>query len=385
MFTIKGKCSEIKIHTIAETLEESVEKQLNDIANQEWTEGTKIEIMPDFHSGKGSVIGTTIKLNGKADPMTVGVDIGCAVSAVKIAEKNFEPEKLENIIEEYIPSGINIGTAEHVFPSIDDLIAPVDKRRELMALGSLGGGNHFIEIDRDSSDNLWLIVHCGSRHLGLAVAQWHKKQMSKINKKMQVEKIIKDLKNQGREKEIEQAIKTAKYPSDYLKGESFERYIHDMQIAQAYSEENHRIIEDIIMFEMGWHMEDRIMTMHNYIDTENMILRKGAVSAQKGERFLCPMNMRDGTLLCIGKGNEDWNCSAPHGAGRIMSRRQAKDHITQEQFTEAMNDIWSASVCESTVDESPFAYKPMYEIVSAIEETADVTDIMKPVFNFKAH
>lgn len=385
MFTIKGKCSEIKIHAIAETLEESVEKQLNDIADQKWTEGTKIEIMPDFHSGKGSVIGTTIKLNGKADPMTVGVDIGCAVSAVKIAEKNFDPEMLENIIEEYIPSGINIGTVEHVFPSIDDLIAPIDRHRELMALGSLGGGNHFIEVDRDSSDNLWLIVHCGSRHLGLAVAQWHKKQMSKINKKMQVEKIIKELKNQGREKEIEQAIKTAEYPSDYLKDESFERYIHDMQIAQAYSGENHRIIEEIIMSEMGWHMEDRIMTMHNYIDTENMILRKGAVSAQKGERFLCSMNMRDGTLLCIDKGNEDWNYSAPHGAGRIMSRRHAKDHITQEQFTEAMNGIWSASVCESTVDESPFAYKPMHEIVSAIEETADVTDIMKPVFNFKAH
>lgn len=364
-------------------------EQLEELSNREWVQNAKIVIMPDYHAGKGAVIGTTVKLSGRVDPMAVGVDIGCAVSAVRIAEADFDPEKLEEVIEHRIPAGLNIGTEAHDF-DLSGLITPVNVKRELMALGSLGGGNHFIEVDRDSENRLWLIVHCGSRHLGVKVAVYHDASGSKaarlayLNKRRE---IINSLKEAGREREIHDALRHIAI-SDlplYLEGQAYEDYIHDMKIAQAYSRENHRLIEDTIIEEMGWHPLERIMTMHNYIDTDSMILRKGAVSARKGEKFLCPMNMKDGTLLCIGKGNADWNFSAPHGAGRILSRSKAKTEVSIEEFEESMRGVWSRSVGESTLDESPFAYKPVEEILEVIGETADVVDIMKPVFNYKAH
>lgn len=390
MRNIKGKYADVRIHTIRGEVDQATADQLQAMADAKWAEGAKIEIMPDCHAGAGAVIGTAAKLNGKADPMTVGVDIGCAVSAVRIKEKDFDPEKLEDVIEAHVPSGMNIGDTVHDFPLIDDLIAPVEKERELKALGSLGGGNHFIEIDRDSAGNLWLIVHCGSRHLGLMIAKWHAAQGVRNANRNARKMVIETLKAQGREKEIENVLKgfcekDCLEGKDYLEGRAFDDYIHDMRIAQLYSQMNHHIIEETIMKAMNWHQVDRIMTMHNYIDTDSMILRKGAVSAQKGERFVCPMNMRDGTLLCAGKGNPDWNCSAPHGAGRLLSRKQARNEVRLEDFAETMTGIWSKSVCAETLDESPYAYKPAREIIEAISETADVIDIMKPVFNFKAH
>lgn len=380
MITIKGKTPV----TIQSNHESDAIEQLKELSNKEWVTGTKVVIMPDYHAGKGAVIGTTVKLGGRVDPMAVGVDIGCAVSAVRIAERDFDPEKLERIIEEHVPSGMNIGTFAHDFPAIDELIAPVDREYDLRSLGSLGGGNHFIEVDRDSTGHLWLIVHCGSRHLGVEIAKYHQKHGDITTKREKRRKIIHSLKEAGREREIENALRNFSV-EPFLEGTAFDEYIHDMKIAQAYSRENHRIIENAILGGMGWHPEERIMTMHNYIDTDNMILRKGAVSAQKGEIFLCPMNMHDGTLLCIGKGNPGWNFSAPHGAGRILSRTKAKAEVSMKEFEESMRGVWSRSVCESTLDESPFAYKPMDEILEVIGETAEVVETMKPVFNYKAH
>ena len=380
------RISNIAIHS--DHRDEEAIKQLTELSKRQWVDGCSVQIMPDYHAGKGAVIGTTVVLNGKVDPMAVGVDIGCAVSAVRIAEADFDPEKLEEVIEHWIPAGLNIGTTAHDF-DLSGLITPVNVKRELMALGSLGGGNHFIEVDRDSENRLWLIVHCGSRHLGVKVAVYHDASGSKaarlayLNKRRE---IINSLKEAGREREIQDSLRHIAI-SDlplYLEGQAYEDYIHDMKIAQAYSRENHRIIEDTIIEEMGWHPLERIMTMHNYISDDG-ILRKGAVSAKKGEVFLCPMNMRDGTLLCIGKGNPEWNFSAPHGAGRIMSRSQARAGISVDEFEKSMNGIWSCSVGESTLDESPFAYKDADEIMEYIQETAEIADVMKPVFNFKAH
>lgn len=286
----------------------------------------------------------------------------------------------------------------------DQIIAPVDIDKAFKSLGTLGGGNHFIEVDRDSHDNLWLVIHTGSRHLGLEVCShyqdlaWHKIKNNGISEK--IAETVAKLKAEGKEKDIENNIKILKMqagpvPKDlcYVEGEDFTNYIHDMHLAQEHAAINRRTIADTIINKMGLHPvsadkypgEDYFDTIHNYIDCDKMILRKGSVSAEQGERLIIPMNMRDGSLICIGKGNPDWNYSAPHGAGRIMSRSQAKDNVALEDFQKSMEGIYSTSVCTSTIDESPFVYKPMQEIIDNVFDTVDILDIIKPIYNFKAH
>ena len=279
---------------------------------------------------------------------------------------------------------------------MSDLAAPADISLAYRSIGSLGGGNHFIELDKDDDNNLWLVIHTGSRHLGLEVAKHYQelayKQLKDSDVGGKIKAMIADLKTKGREKEIEKTIQTLKMQEPhipkslcYVSGQAFKDYIHDMEIVQKHAELNRKYIADMVIEKMGWHVCEEFQTIHNYIDTKNMILRKGSVSARDGEKLIIPINMRDGSLICVGKGNPDWNYSAPHGAGRILSRSEAKDAVGMDEFREAMEGIYSSSVMESTIDESPMVYKPMEEIMENIKDTVDVVEVIKPVYNFKAH
>jgi RNA-splicing ligase RtcB len=340
----------------------------------------------------------TVK-NRMVCPNLVGVDIGCGMYVMKLRERELDFSRLDGVIRGYVPSGFSIHESPlkqvRDIPLKDLLCAgECDLDRAEKSLGTLGGGNHFIEVDRDSNGDLWLVIHSGSRHLGLEVA--HHYQALAVNDlhtvpREKVQKTIRELKEQGRQSEIEAAVKSMKpaYASVpdalcWCSGDLFDRYVNDMKITQAFASANRRAMADIIVSHMDLHVEDSFETIHNYLDTKNMILRKGAVEAAKGQRLIIPMNMRDGSLICIGKGNPDWNCSAPHGAGRLMSRSAAKENILFEEFVDSMKDIWTTSVTEATLDESPMAYKPMESIIENISETVDIVDIVKPVYNFKA-
>lgn len=316
----------------------------------------------------------------------------CGMHALKLEEKDLDMKLLDEVINTKVPSGFSVH--EHpitIFDKLKDIRCNINIDNANRSLGSLGGGNHFIEIDKDKEGYLWLVIHTGSRHLGIEVCKHYQEAGKNNNIKKEIEDTISDLKSKGLEKEIEGAIKKIKeknptIPKElaYIDGELFNNYIHDMKITQEYAKINRQTIAKIIMETMNLHVIDSFDTIHNYIDTENMILRKGSISAQKGERVIIPMNMRDGSLICIGKGNPDWNYSAPHGAGRIMSRGQAKDNISLEEFQNSMDGIYSSSVCESTIDEAPQVYKPIEEIMDNIKDTVDIIDIIKPIYNFKA-
>lgn len=380
----------------AETFEDEAYKQIERIFNYEPYLDSKIRIMPDAHAGKGCVIGTTIKIKDKVTPNLVGVDIGCNMYVAELSGIDPDLVKLDDYIRKNIPSGFNI-RSEPIYhcSQLDRLycIDHVDKNRALRSIGTLGGGNHFIELNMGGNGNIFLVVHTGSRHLGVEVCNYYQELAYKelSDKSKDVKYLIKRLKSEGREKDIQKELKSLKRePVDkdlaYLEGVNFEKYLHDMMIVQYFAMRNSEQIVLDILSGMKWRykMEDCFYTRHNYIDIENMILRKGAVSAKKGERLIIPMNMRDGSLICIGKGNPDWNYSAPHGAGRLMSRAKAKEQITMDSFKDSMNGIYTTSVCESTLDESPQAYKPMEEIISAIGDTVEIVDIIKPIYNFKA-
>lgn len=316
----------------------------------------------------------------------------CGMHALKLEEKDLDMKLLDEVINTKVPSGFSVH--EHpitIFDKLKDIRCNINIDNSNRSLGSLGGGNHFIEIDKDKEGYLWLVIHTGSRHLGIEVCKHYQEAGKNNNMKKEIEDTISDLKSKGLEKEIEGAIKKIKeknptIPKElaYINGELFNNYIHDMKITQEYAKLNRQTIAKIIIEIMNLHVIDSFDTIHNYIDTENMILRKGSISAQKDERVIIPMNMRDGSLICIGKGNPDWNYSAPHGAGRIMSRGQAKDNISLEEFQNAMDGIYSSSVCESTIDEAPQVYKPIEEIMDNIKDTVDIIDIIKPIYNFKA-
>lgn len=373
--------------------------QIEELMNQEFMEGTITHIMPDYHAGAGCVIGTTIKLNGKVVPNLVGVDVGCGVMIWKLGNIDIDFEKLDRVIREHIPSGNEI----HENPSALDMMLSVanfnskyfvaqglDNERTAKSLGTLGGGNHFIEVAEDSYGCKYLLVHTGSRYVGAKVAKYHQDKAISQLKKVDAKNLIATLKSEGRDKEIQAEIKKLKesvpiVPKElaYLEGEDFDNYISDMLLAQEYARWNRRSIGDEIIFNMEWDATSSFDTIHNYIDTEEMILRKGAVRALEGELLVVPINMADGTLLCRGKGNPDWNYSAPHGAGRIKSRRQAKSDLTMDDFTARMSDVWTSTAVEETLDEAPMAYKPMEEIMDAITETVDVIDVLKPLYNFK--
>lgn len=394
MFELTGKHNSCKVFT--DNIDNETISQIMTLLNQEFAKENKIRIMPDTHAGAGCVIGTTMTLTDKVVPNLVGVDIGCGMYAVKLSETDADFNKLDNIIRTYIPSGFDIHEHPISMSNADKIYAPIDVDKAYQSLGTLGGGNHFIEVDRDANGHLWLVVHTGSRHLGLEVCKYYQDLAWKKIKNNGIEDKIKEtvarLKAEGKQHEIENTIKIIRMqagpiPKDlcYVEDKDFENYIHDMKLTQEHAAINRETIVNQIVNHMDWHIIDQFETIHNYIDIDNMILRKGAVSAQKGEKLIIPMNMRDGSLVCIGKGNPDWNYSAPHGAGRIMSRSQAKELVTLEEFTESMEGIFSTSVGTSTIDEAPQVYKPMFEIIENVQDTVDIIDIIKPVYNFKAN
>lgn len=387
-----------------DTLEDSAYAQIKAVCDEEAFCESKIRIMPDVHAGKGCTIGTTMTIHDKIVPGMVGVDIGCGMETVKIAEKEIDFEKLDMLIRKNIPCGHEVREELHIFNSQIDLsllkceeycagYVRIERARE--SIGTLGGGNHFIEINRDDNGDIYLVVHSGSRHLGHQVAEFYQAEGQRAMWKYaeyQLYDIVEKLKAEGRYNEIQQTIKALKKEKrvntprelSYVQGKLFDDYIHDMKIVQKFAELNRKAMTEIIIEGMGFTEVERFTTIHNYIDTDEMILRKGAVSAKKGEKLLIPINMRDGSLICSGKGNEDWNCSAPHGAGRLMSRADAFRRLSMEEYRKEMSGIYSTCINSDTLDESPMAYKSMEEIVSHIYPTADIISVIKPIYNFKA-
>lgn len=402
MLEVKGKYGTAKVFT--DLVEDAAIKQINTLLDQEFVKDSKIRIMPDVHAGAGCTIGTTMTIKDKVCPNLVGVDIGCGMLTVDLGFTSIDLEKLDTVIREYIPSGFNIRKEKHRYANlihIDELFCRdhVDLERAYLSLGTLGGGNHFIEVDTDDCGRHYLVIHSGSRHLGKEVAEHYQRlawdQVRNCDADS-IKKLIEDLKAQGRQYEIEAEIKKVKaaisdIPKDlaYVSEDLFHEYIHDMYIVQKFASMNRYAMAYEIV--SGMLLDIRkyptLETIHNYIDICNepgMILRKGAVSAKLDERLLIPMNMRDGSLICVGKGNPDWNYSAPHGAGRLMSRAQARKSFSVEEFTESMDGIYTTSVGKETLDECPMAYKPMESIVNNIGDTVEIEKIIRPIYNFKA-
>lgn len=395
MKELKGKYNVAKVFT--DNIEQTAINQIIELCNQEFVKYSKIRIMPDTHAGAGCTIGTTMTIQDKIVANLVGVDIGCGMETTKLKEKEIDFQLLDDVIRKHIPSGQNVREIYHNNNNkvnLDSLICKkylnLDRARK--SLGTLGGGNHFLEINKDGEGNLYLVVHSGSRYLGKQVAEYYQNlAYEKLsNNHIDKQEIIEKLKAEGREKDIQKELKKIKpiqinKQLAYLEGEDFNNYLHDMNIVQEYATQNRKtIIEEILKY-TGLNKDSEFTTIHNYIDINDMILRKGAISAQKDEIVLIPINMRDGSLICKGKGNAEWNYSAPHGAGRILSRTKAKEKVTLKEFQESMVDIWTSSVCENTIDESPMAYKPMQEIIDNIQDTVEILQIIKPLYNFKAN
>lgn len=399
MFEVSGKFNTAKIFT--DVIENEAIAQIINMCNQIAFKGSQVRIMPDVHAGKGCTIGTTMTITDKVIPNLVGVDIGCGMEVCELGKIDIDFSKLDSVIRANIPSGCSVRTKEHKYSSKVDIkqlrcykkLKETEENNALLSIGTLGGGNHFIEVDTNDNGELYLVIHSGSRHLGKAVATYYQKAAhdelsSRFNKEAQ-QKIINKCKAEGRLQDIEselKALKSIAVPEDfaYCEGQLFEDYIHDMKLVQQYATWNRKAMRDEILTNMGLTAVGGFTTIHNYIDTDAMILRKGAVSAKNGEKLIIPINMRDGSLICIGKGNDDWNQSAPHGAGRLMSRAQAKASISLDEFKKSMEGIFTTSVGTSTLDESPMAYKSISDIVDNIGDTVDICEIIKPVYNFKA-
>lgn len=366
MIELKGKYGEALVYT--DVVDEASISQVISLLNQPYAENAHVRMMPDIHAGAGCTIGTTMRIRDKICPNLVGVDIGCGMETVKLREKRIELQKLDKLIRQNIPSGFAIQTKAHRFAKTIDLenlncAMHVKLDRAYLSIGTLGGGNHFIEVDKDEEGNLYLVIHSGSRHLGVEICDFYMK---------------------AAQKELKERNISIPYPLAYVDGNLMDAYLQDMRIAQAFANLNRKTMVDVILKGMGLHAEESFTTIHNYIDLEHNILRKGAVSAQAGEKLLIPINMRDGSLLCTGLGNEEWNCSAPHGAGRLMSRSDAKNSFTVNEFKKQMEGIYTTSVGKGTLDECPMAYKSMEDIVANIGPTARIDKIIKPVYNFKA-
>ncbi len=398
MLEVTGKHNQAKIFT--DVVDQASIAQVIELCNQEFAAGSRIRLMPDIHAGAGCTIGTTMTITDKVVPNLVGVDIGCGMETIRVRENHMELQKLDKLIYEKIPSGFDIRAKAHRYLDQIDLeelccARHVDLLRAEKSIGTLGGGNHFIEVDRDDEGQLYVVVHSGSRHLGVEVAKYYQEEGYKALNRTDdgsLQELVAELKAAGRQKEIQKELKRLKnlkrtaVPRQlaYVEGTLFEQYIHDMKLVQQFAELNRQAMIDEIVKGMKLHVEEQFTTIHNYIDTDAMILRKGAVSARAGERLLIPINMRDGSLLCVGKGNEDWNCSAPHGAGRLMSRAEAKQSFTVSEFKKQMADVYTTSVSKATLDECPMAYKGMEDILDNIGPTAEVVKIIKPIYNFKA-
>ena len=405
MREIRGKYNTAKVFT--DNCEDVCVEQIRDLLDQEPFRDSKIRIMPDCHAGKSCVIGFTADLGDKIIPNIVGVDIGCGMLTVELGKVEIDYARLDQIIRKYVPSGREVHEGRLMrFPKIQEMKCfreLIDTRKMERAIGSLGGGNHFIEIDVDDKGNKYLVIHTGSRKLGTQVCDIYQKKAIGIHTGKEAlwdeeERIKSEHKAAGQREEIQDVLKELhrnfrQTPPDvpldlcYLTGEYSQNYLHDMRICQEYADENRHMIARQILNHCGIEPISEFTTVHNYIDHDSNIIRKGAVSARKGEMLLIPINMRDGFLICVGKGNEDWNCAAPHGAGRLFSRTEAFNRFTVEEFEKTMKDagIFTTCVNHSTLDESPFAYKGMDDIVNNIGPTADIVKVIKPVYNFKAN
>ena len=398
MIILNGKYNSAKVFT--DNIEQDAIAQIIAFCSQPMSEGAQIRIMPDVHAGAGCTIGTTMTITDKVIPNLVGVDIGCGMETVRLKEKHIELQKLDKLIFEKIPSGFAIREKPHRYGEKIDLTElycykHIDFLRAEKSIGTLGGGNHFIEADKGEDGSIYIVIHSGSRHLGVETAKFYQNEAyRRLNKSGDKEaaELIARLKAEGREKQIQSELKkltntkTTSVPKHlaYCEGELFDQYIHDMKIVQKFAMLNRQAMMDEIIKGMHLHVEEQFTTIHNYIDTDKMILRKGAVSAEAGERLLIPINMRDGSLLCTGKGSAEWNFSAPHGAGRLMSRSEAKQSFTVSEFKKQMKGIYTSTVSVSTLDECPMAYKPIEDIVNNIGDTVTVNEIIKPIYNFKA-
>lgn len=412
MTELHGKYNSAKVFT--DTCDQATVAQVTNLLNQSCVAGSQIRIMPDCHAGAGCVIGTTMTITDKVIPNLVGVDIGCGMLATKLKETRIDLPKFDSISQAEIPAGMKMRTSPHSMAdsiAVTDLVCyhksgcRVSPEVFDLSIGTLGGGNHFWELDRDEEENIWLVVHTGSRRSGKDVAEYYQKTAFETQNNLgdkrkkeiaeERDKFIRMLRDEGREKEISKLLKdwhaetrdektTVPYEVAWCEGQLFDDYIHDMKVMQAYAALNRRVITELILKKCKLHAVDQFETIHNYIDTDHMILRKGSVSARAGETLLIPINMRDGALICKGKGNTDWNESAPHGAGRLMSRTEAKSSISMKNYKESMKGIYTTCINKGTLDESPFAYKPIDDIVTNIEPTAEIISRIKPIYNFKA-
>ena len=395
---IKGKVNTAICY--AKVVEDEAIEQIRRMCDHAFTEGSQIRIMPDVHSGKGCTIGTTMTIKDKAVPNIVGVDIGCGMLTINVGKGDIDFEKLDEAAH-YVPSGMNVWEGRKEKFDLEALRCYRELRNTkwlAKSLGTLGGGNHFIEVDEATDGTKYLIIHTGSRNLGKQVAEIYQQLAVDLNKGketylQQREEIIRTYKEQGRRNEIQAALdeiawvkRKATIPEDlcHLYGSFFEDYLHDVEICQRFAKRNREMIAEIILEKTGLTGTDAFHTIHNYIDTDEMILRKGAIAAHKGEKVLIPINMRDGSVLAIGKGNPEWNYSAPHGAGRVMSRTKAKNTLTMDEYIKTMSGIYTTSVNEDTLDEAPMAYKRLEDIIDVIKESVEVIDVMKPIYNFKA-
>ena len=396
---IKGKVNTALCY--AKVVEEAIE-QIRRMCDYAIAEDSKIRIMPDVHAGKGCTIGTTMTITDKVVPNMVGVDIGCGMYTVNLGKDEVDFEKVDEAAH-FIPSGREVWEGRQERFDLTDLHCYrelKDAKRLARSLGTLGGGNHFIEIDEATDGTKYLIIHSGSRNLGKQVAELYQKLAINLNGGYgeyleKRDEIIRTYKEQGRKSEIQSALKqicwqvhesSASIPEDlcYLEGKYLEDYLHDVKICQVFAKRSREKMAEIILERTRMNGSDAFHTIHNYIDTDEMILRKGAIAAHKGERVLIPINMKDGSILAIGKGNPEWNYSAPHGAGRIMSRTKAKNELNLDEYKQAMKGIYTTSVNENTLDEAPMAYKSQESIIDVIRESVDIIDVMKPIYNFKA-
>lgn len=397
---IKGKVNTALCY--AKVVEEEAIEQIRRMCDYAIAEDSKIRIMPDVHAGKGCTIGTTMTITDKVVPNVVGVDIGCGMYTVNLGKDDVDFEKLDEAAH-FIPSGREVWEGRQERFDLTDLHCYrelKDAKRLARSLGTLGGGNHFIEIDEATDGTKYLIIHSGSRNLGKQVAELYQKLAINLNrgygeylKKM--DEIISSYKEQGRRSEIQSALKQLQWqvyespvsiPEDlcYLEGKYLKDYLHDVDICQVFARRSREKMAEIILERTRMNGCDAFHTIHNYIDTDEMILRKGAIAAHKGKRVLIPINMKDGSILAIGKGNPEWNYSAPHGAGRIMSRTKAKNELNLDEYKQAMKGIYTTSANENTLDEAPMAYKSQESIIDVIRELVDIIDVMKPIYNFKA-
>ncbi len=398
MFEIKGKVNTAICY--ATVVEDAAIEQIRRMCDYDFTEGSRIRIMPDVHAGKGCTIGTTMTVIDRAVPNIVGVDIGCGMYTVNMGKGDIDLEKFDSACHS-IPSGMNVWEGRKERFDLTELKcyrALQDTRYIERSIGTLGGGNHFIEIDEAADGTKYLVIHSGSRSLGKQVAEYYQKLAVEIHSGKDEyyaarDALIAEYKAAGRRAEIQDALKELKWekrecliPDDlcYLYGTYFEDYLHDVEICQTFARRNREKMAELILEMTGITAGEAFHTIHNYIDTDEMILRKGSIAAHKGEKVLIPINMRDGSVLAVGKGNPEWNFSAPHGAGRLMSRTVAKNTLSMDEYKEMMKGVYTTSINENTLDEAPMAYKSLGDIIDVIRESVDVIEVLKPIYNFKA-